>query len=678
MRRLVISIFGAVLLAATALPAMSFGELGSTPPGTTATFRYYRLGNTGVQGDWSEALWIGPDGDPWIGGYDPSFEEGGIAKFVQAEDRWIPVSNVDHKILGDPNVLGASRVRDIKPDRLGRIWFATWTALLRMDPAVGPSSLVRYDLDGLGDLGGGRDVDMAPDGTVWICAEGTLVQLDPASPRRPKQWEGGFEHIAVQPKPSGGYFVWATLDLSSGTSSPVWRYDSATRIWEPQPATGDIGEVASLPGTDVVDDAGNMWAFHSDRQPDPTYSLGYKRPDGSWVDVAAPNEGGASYVHRIRAFGQSNALMADATGRVWRYDGSSWEDLGIGGASNARIGLVGLDIDVKTGTVWASGDGGAARRDPKTGAWQRYRITNCSQGDNFVLDLSLTPSGELWTTANIGSGVGGFQHFNGINWRGFNQFNYDLPGSGPFPFPSDSTQAITYRRSNGHVAVAMPGGGVQEWTGTEYVDLGLYNWYPTRLLEDSMGHLWAGSEDTMIGVYADGEWKTFDLSLFAGGPAIDPDRPGWVWLSGIDGAVLTDGTTVEKLQLPEAGRGSAPIGNNRAWVGGTGLYRVDMETQSFEHFDSEIFPIIDTRPYFVSPDGLLWFGCDQGLCWLDTTTTPLNRGGVFRAPEGGVPQWGGLPWWPTRAELKVQPGFYEIWMTTPSRGITVLKIAPLR
>jgi hypothetical protein len=37
-----------------------------------------------------------------------------------------------------------------------------------------------------------------------------------------------------------------------------------------------------------------------------------------------------------------------------------------------------------------------------------------------------------------------------------------------------------------------------------------------------------------------------------------------------------------------------------------------------------------------------------------------------------------LPWWPIRAELRVTPDFYEIWMTTPSRGITVLKVTPVR
>ena len=53
-------------------------SVSSVDAGSTAySWRYYRPGNTGIQGDYNEAIWIGADGDPYIGGYDPFFEEGG-------------------------------------------------------------------------------------------------------------------------------------------------------------------------------------------------------------------------------------------------------------------------------------------------------------------------------------------------------------------------------------------------------------------------------------------------------------------------------------------------------------------------------------------------------------------------------------------------------------------------
>ncbi len=675
MRRVRKALAAAALFVMGCVPVLAQVGPDQGPPGTKNAFRYYRLGNTGVLGDWSEALWIGPDGNPWVGGYDPVFEEGGVAHFVAAEDRWDAVSNVDYRIIGHPAEVGTARVRDITGDRRGSLWFVSWTALFRMSLTGGPSTLVRYDLDGAGTLGGGRDVAIAPDGTVWVAAEGAIAQVNPLT-RKVVRWNGGFERVAVQPRPVGGYYVWAAMNAPT-LDAPVWRYDSTTGAWEDMPRTGAPGEIAALRGTDAVDELGNLWAIHSDRQFDPVLTLGYRAPDGSWVDVPAPNEGGANFINSLKAFGRANALLGDATGRVWHWDGRSWSDLGIGGPTNAALGIVGLGMDPATGVVWTSGDGGAARRDPQSGTWQRYRITNCSQGDNFTLDISLTPGGELWSTANIGSGVGGFQHFDGVKWRGFNALNHGLPGSGPFPFNSDATFSIAYRPSSGHVALGMPSGGVQEWTGSGYVDTGLPDFMtPTRLLEDSRGRLWAGTDETMFGVLEDGTWTFFEGALAGGSPARDPQRAGWVWLAGFDGAVWTDGATIESVPLGENGRGIAPAGNGRAWVGGSGLYLVDMNTRTSTYYGPDVTHTTNPRPVAVAPDGILWYGCDEGLCWLDTNNPSRRRGGTFHAPPGGEPQWGGLPWWPQRAELHVTDTGYELWMTTPSRGITVLDVKP--
>ncbi|MDZ4753165.1 MAG: serine/threonine-protein kinase [Phycisphaerae bacterium] len=132
---------------------------------TTYSWRYYRPGNTGIQGDYNEAVWVGPDGDPYIGGYNPGFEDGGFAKFVQAENRWINA--------GYPNLVGSSRVTDFVPE-IGngssrKVWIATGRGARRFDPAIGPSSLERFGRSNsalVDDMV--LDVDRAPDGTVWF------------------------------------------------------------------------------------------------------------------------------------------------------------------------------------------------------------------------------------------------------------------------------------------------------------------------------------------------------------------------------------------------------------------------------------------------------------------------------------------------------------------------------
>ena len=93
-------------------------------PTESFSWRYYRPGNTGIQGVYCEALWVGPDGDPYIGGYNPLFEEGGFAKFIQNENRWVNYSNVDYPVIGHPNETGCTRVNDIVPDATGKLWMA--------------------------------------------------------------------------------------------------------------------------------------------------------------------------------------------------------------------------------------------------------------------------------------------------------------------------------------------------------------------------------------------------------------------------------------------------------------------------------------------------------------------------------------------------------------------------
>ena len=93
-------------------------------------WRYYRPSNTGIQGDLNEAIYIGADNDPWIGGYDPGFEEGGVAKLIQSENRWINVSNVDYPVIGHPDLTGTTRVSDIVSDTQGQLWMATWRGAL--------------------------------------------------------------------------------------------------------------------------------------------------------------------------------------------------------------------------------------------------------------------------------------------------------------------------------------------------------------------------------------------------------------------------------------------------------------------------------------------------------------------------------------------------------------------
>ncbi|MCA9752934.1 MAG: T9SS type A sorting domain-containing protein, partial [Gemmatimonadetes bacterium] len=638
----------------------------------------YRPGNTGVMGDYSDAVWIAPDGTPWIGGYDPSFEEGGFSRFVEGENRWENFSNVDYPVIGDPAFVGSSRISDIVPDEHGGLWMGTWRGALYFNPAAGAASIVRYDGDN-SPMPGGRtmDVDVAPDGSVWFACYGNgggLVRHHPGTNdwtvwdfnSNANGWPGWItvNTAAVQPKPGGGYWVW--IDDAFG----IAQYDSDTDSFTVLPQ-GNPGNIVSIPHDTARDAAGNVWMVRTTTYPQT--SLDYRRPDGTWVVPPQQFPNGQSY-QPFRARGDGEALFVDSGGRGWHFDGSVWRDLGVWRAGGFTYG-VDMDAD---GNVWVSGNGGAARRDGGTGQWQRYRVTNTGQIDNWVRDLTFAPNGDVWYTCNAAPGVGGIGQFDGKRWRNHNVETYGLGED--WPFPCDNAEAITYRTSSGRAAFNPTNNGIHEWTGTGYEAIQALG-SAESLAEDSFGRLWKVGTYYSLGRYVGATYEPDSIDGWGANVVADPDRPGTVWACANFEVVRTDGTyrySRETPDLPELNPlhdtliGVAADRNGVAWLGTTeGLFRLDAEAGTHEwfHQSNTGIPIDQVDPLVVSPDGIVWMtnfnsnGLTPALVWFDGT----NYGTITRAE--GLPHeqiWD--------AEVREVPGGYEIWLACASRGLAVLTV----
>ncbi|MFN0150133.1 MAG: FlgD immunoglobulin-like domain containing protein [bacterium] len=686
-----------VALAAAAAPA------AAQPP--EETWRYYRPGNTGIQGDYCDAIWLDDNGDPWIGGYDASFEEGGVSKFVQAENRWINISNIDYPVIGHPNLTGTTRVSDFVEDAQGRLWMSTWRSVLRFDPAVGPSSLVNFASASPAIANGGcRDLEISPDGKIWFAllgfggSSGGIVRHTPGTTDW-HYWTGGnppqggnnwpilvwnVYAVEVQPKPGGGYIVWG--DADNGAS--VVAFDSDTNLWTYYEFSFTPGSMLGMPGRENLDDSGNLWMtrFVQFNGGTAVYSLDYRRSDGTWVTPAQPPiPGGNPSIWAFRAFGDREALLADGNGRIWRFNGTSWLDLGIWRAGGYTYDL---EIDA-AGTVWASGTGGAARRDAGTGVWQRYRVTNTSQYDSFNTDLALDPAtGRVWACANAGPGYGGATMFDGERWTGFNNYTYGL--GVPWPFPTDNSQAVGFRPSNGNVSVNPTYGGIHQWNGANWTNLNGMS-ESRGLVEDSNGRLWSLGNYFELRYHNGLNWVSVpNNGTWGNNIQMDPDRAGTVWVSTYAEVIRTDGAyrfSRDYTQFPELDTQSDIFGtvaagpDGIAWLGSTqGVFKLDASTGSYEYFeDLGGISCIGASPWAVTPDGRVWFGMfdpggwgggPNGLCWFDGVNS-----GYYPAPVNGEPQWGGLPHAQIR-ELQVReiPGAYELWMVCASRGIAVLTI----
>ncbi|NTV84090.1 MAG: hypothetical protein HGA23_07310, partial [Bacteroidales bacterium] len=132
------------------------------------SWKFYTAGNTGIMGDYAEAIWIDHDGDPYIAAYVPGWEEGGFSKYIQAENQWINYSNIEYPEIGSIYDVGSSRISDIAEDSNGILWMSTWRGILKFDPAQGGSSLEFWGADNSLHPGGRTiDIDIAPDGSIW-------------------------------------------------------------------------------------------------------------------------------------------------------------------------------------------------------------------------------------------------------------------------------------------------------------------------------------------------------------------------------------------------------------------------------------------------------------------------------------------------------------------------------
>ncbi|MFN8138939.1 MAG: hypothetical protein U0R49_03980 [Fimbriimonadales bacterium] len=688
--------FAKTLLISAVAAIVSTSSFGAILP--KYTWRYYRPGNTGIQGDFNESIWIGPDGDPWIGGYDPQAQEGGIAKFIQSQNRWLNVSNIDYPVIGSANDVGYIYVSDMVADGRGNLWIGTMRGALRMNLALGPASLVRFDSSNSGLPGGATaDISLAPDGTLWFSSYSTmwggggLTRYDPTTNRWTHMSNHGGDKIAAQPKQGGGYFIWAAPP--GYIMDNVERWDSNTNSWTSFPPVA--GNPSHLVSKNSVDDSGNVWIrrWYGNQGEE---KLDCARPDGSWVSPPLPPPNGNVSVSALLAFGNLQALMVDGFMHLQEFNGVAWTDRGAV-PHNSWIDDLRRD---SVGNVWlcGTGMGGALKRTAATGAWQRYRITNTSQFDLFNKDLALDPlTGNVYACANAGPGVGGFVKFDGARWKGFvNDLDYGL--GGPWPFPnSPQSEAIYVRRSNGHVVANPINDYTHEFDGVNWISL---NGGPDQVqnyVEDSSGRLWCAGHYGGIGVFETGNYRGVEGGGMFNKVYADTQRAGTVWGCLDYHVVRTDGNgyrfeaTMSDFPLLNGSSfsGLAVQPDGVAWAGtyspgsqfANGLVKINPNTGSkqvmFRYGGNWPFPGEYVQPVAYTPDGRLWLAYgkeypfdDMGLCWWDGVNV-----GKFPAPPNGEWRWGGLPHYIlTDVEWRTVPGGYELWMACFSRGIAVLKV----
>jgi ligand-binding sensor domain-containing protein len=680
----VASVALSIALAAPALALQSGPDARVAGVPTKVSWKRFTPGNTGVQGDYVQAIFMDPNDHPWIAGYTPIWEQGGMANFDG--DRWTNVSNVDY-----PAKLLSPRFNDIEEDANGLLWIASDAGLLRYDPAVGPASLTRFDpantpmpADQV------RDVAIAPDGAIWLAIHdvqsvpsGGLVRFDPPANAWSvwttasglpwgAQWPlwDWIDFVSIVPDPDGGFTVWFGSDpLGMAT----WKNGAMTWYGVPSllPYNAPLTPVG-LPSARAVDDLGNLWV-------ETNKGLARRSPEGTYTVTGYPASGSTSCVFALSG---GRAIAGSYYSAVDLWDGA-WTSLGSWGSGKHTYAFA----EDSTGAIWTGGIGGAAKYE--NGAWQRYRLMNTGMFGYFLRTLDFDAAGTLYMNDNAGPGVGGFVMFDGVHWTGVNNYNYGL---GPaWGLPSDDVEALV-TRANGHLLIAPAGlQGLYDWDGANYRQLIPQGFDIMEVEEDGLGRAWAAHYGGGVSLI-EGEGRvqmTNANSPLPFGPigsiVADERQAGYVWIAAQYGLAHTDGSTWqvyprELLGLTQNSIGYfidclEPAGDGTVWVGsGQGLYRFHPQTLTYERYTpaNSALPGYQVSAIEMAPDGSVW------IATFDGSTYPY---------PGGLTHFDGRRWTTYRqgssplphnqiSDLasKRTPRGYEVWVATASEGLAVVSV----
>ncbi len=645
-----------------------------------------RPSNTGVPGDYTQTIFIDDDDSPWIGGYIPFWEEGGVGHFDGTN--WRVLGNVDCPQIGQQ--IGAPRFNDIVKTDDGIMWIGSGRGLLRFDPSEEPWCVTRYTPSNSGIAGADvSNIDIAPDGTLWMACstwgggtQGGLSHYDPATDTWESwdtsnglPWWAGWDwvdYVATQPDATGGYTVW----FGSGEMG-LTTYKDGLFIWYGSPTPPNVDPLPySTLGKDPVADNGDMLVSTED-------GIAFRHPDGTYTVIGAAPAGLTSEISIVQQVSGGRVLLGTYYADVFLWDEGSWTYLGDWGSGNHTYILT----EDSTGAFWAGGIGGASKYE--NGAWQRYRLTNTGFTSFFPEAIAHDPlTGDVAFATNAGAGVGGFDIMHpDRTWTNANVATYGL--GLPWSYPTDSTTNMAYRE-NGSMLFTPRNNGLHEYTGKDFIThiADPYSFEHIGVAGNGRGWVSTGNF-VAFQEQPDGSWQLFtsDDGVPEGGITdiiADPNDPNAVFIGAQFGIVRTDGVTWELTPREAVGLSLNSIGyhiwafdvaaDGTLWIAsGIGLFHYDPATGLYDTYDltNSPLPSDDIHDVEVAPDGSVWIS-------MFDATFPYP-GGVARLLDGEWTVWsqGSSPlphnqiW---DMESRPVPGGYAMWIACASEAIAVITV----
>ena len=260
-----------------------------------ANWKYLRSSNTGIGGDYQQAIRMDRFGNKWTGGFMPFWSEGSVSRFN--DTAWTCWSNFEGYIPAD-------RVYDIAFDQANGLWVAT----NGVGNGVAHGGIAHYD------------------GTTWT----QYTTLNTPMP------EDDMRGICVD----GNNNVWSTFyNVSSGVGG-VAKFDGTTwTIYTPSNSNLQSSRVDKI----MADAQNNIWIGTN---------MGLVKFDGlNWILYL-----NGSDVTDVEYDATTNKIYAATGGAINIYDGTNWSQIN---SSNAPVSATGLwAMDAKGDSIIITTVGG--------------------------------------------------------------------------------------------------------------------------------------------------------------------------------------------------------------------------------------------------------------------------------------------------------------------------------
>jgi len=659
-----------------------FAVLSAAPamaaPGDVS-WELIRPSNTGVPGDFTQTIFIDDDDSPWIGGYIPFWEEGGVGHFDGTN--WRVLGNVDCPQIASP------RFNDIVKTDDGIMWIGSDQGLLRFDPGVEPWCVTRFHPSNSGIAASSvNNISIAPDGTLWMACDtvggssaGGLSQYDPATgdwnswdTSNGLPWWSGWDwvdYVAVQPDSTGGYTVWFGSNEMGLTT-----FKDGLFIWygSPTPPPG-----SPMPqwvyGKNSVDDEGNL-LLGTDQ------GMALRAKDGTYTLIPPPPAGGG-----ITDLMPSGHIAVSGSNGFSVWDGAWSTHAPWGGSATYAM------AEDSTGAFWAGGIGAAAKL--VNGSWQRHRLTNSGMIGFFISSIALAPNGDVAMDGNAGPGTGGFDIMHpDRTWTNANVRTYGI--GLPWPYPTDNTEAVAYRPT-GELLFAPTNNGVKEYDGkSDFRELIPNSWPIRHIGVSDDGRAWAATGNgSLFRENDDGEMPVDERFTSANSPlpqgqisdiVADPHDPETVWVGAAVGLAKTNGTDWSVIPREAFGLDQNSTGyflgdfdiaqDGTIWAAsGRGLFHYDPATGLYDTYDPSNSPLPsdDVHNVKVAPDGSVWISMFDEIYPYPGGVAQLKDGvwRLWQQPTSPLPhnQVQDL-------QARSTPNGYEIWIATASEAVAVISV----